>query len=128
MKFKNCNLYKMPLLDLLPIVRNVIISLPFLRNCTGSLLEKELFFKNLLSVKKSLSNEAPLFLSDFVEIYVPGTRIILSNYFGCSMQAFVRTVMYTESYGMVVRFVLNFQNDQTPNIILVVLLKIIELF
>ena len=31
-EFKNCNLYKMPLLALLPIVRNMIILLPFLKD------------------------------------------------------------------------------------------------
>ena len=43
-KFKNCNLYKVPLLALLPIVRNMIL-LPFLRNYTGFLFKKELFLK-----------------------------------------------------------------------------------
>ena len=78
-KFKNCNLYKMPLPALLPIVRNMIILLPFLRNYTGLLLKKELFLKNLLLVKKIVSNEAPLYLSDFVEFYVPGRTNLRST-------------------------------------------------
>ena len=44
-EIQNCNLYKMPLLELLPIVRNMIILLPFVRNYTGSLLKKLLFLK-----------------------------------------------------------------------------------
>ena len=35
-------------------------------------VEERIIFKNLLLVKKVLSNEAPLYLSDFVEFYVPG--------------------------------------------------------
>ena len=64
-KFKNCNLYIMPLLALLPIERNMIIlhRLP---------VEERIIFKNLLLVKTILSNEAPLYLYDFDEFYVPG--------------------------------------------------------
>ena len=69
----------MPLLALLPIVRTMIILLPFLRNFTGFLLRKELFLKNLLLVKKILSNEAPLYVSDFVEFYVPGRTNLIST-------------------------------------------------
>ena len=69
----------MPLLPLLPIVRNMIILIPFLRNYTGFLFKKELFLKNLLLVKKFLSNEAPLYLSDFVEFYVPGRTNLRST-------------------------------------------------
>ena len=34
--------------------------------------EERIISKNLLLVKKILSDEAPLYLSDFVEFYVPG--------------------------------------------------------
>ena len=47
MKFKNCNLYKMQLLDLLPIVRNMIIIVPLLRDYTGN-VEERTILKNLL--------------------------------------------------------------------------------
>ena len=47
MKFKNCNQFKMPLLDLVPPPpqkkRNMNILLLFLRNYTGFLLKKESF-------------------------------------------------------------------------------------
>ena len=38
-----------------------------------------IIFKNLLLVKKILSNEAPVYLSDLVEFYVPGRTNLRST-------------------------------------------------
>ena len=43
---------------------------PILKELHWLPVEERIIFKNLLLVKKILSNEAPLYLSDFVEFYV----------------------------------------------------------
>ena len=52
---------------------------PILKELHWLHVEENIIFKNLLIVKKSLSNEAPLYLSYFVEIYIPGRTNLRST-------------------------------------------------
>ena len=52
---------------------------PILKELHWLPVEERIIFKNLLLVKKNLSNEAPLYLSDFVEFYVPGRTSLRST-------------------------------------------------
>ena len=52
---------------------------PILKELHWLPVEERIIFKNLLLVKKILSNEAPLYLSDFVELYVPGRTNLRST-------------------------------------------------
>ena len=52
---------------------------PILKELHWLPVQERIIFKNLLLVKKTLSNEAPLYLFDFVEIYVPGRTNLRST-------------------------------------------------
>ena len=52
---------------------------PILKELHWLPVQERIIFKNLLLVKKILSNEAPLYLSDFVEFYVPGRTNLRST-------------------------------------------------